>query len=90
MYCVSTYFNFSKSIDLSGYVISQHLIGHITILQTAIMQQWSFYKVISTSIFKQDIHAVYNNDIETSFKRKVIISNNLGGIDSNVKKEKKV
>ena len=46
------------------------------------------YKVISTSIFKQDIHAVYNNDIETRFKRKVIISNNLGGIDSNVKRKK--
>ena len=46
------------------------------------------YKVISTSILKQDIHAVYNNDIEISFKRKVMISNILGRIDSNVKKKK--
>ena len=84
----STYFKFSKSIDLSGYVISQHLIGRILYWRLQLCKAING-PLLSNTIIKQDIHAVYNNDIETSFKRKVIISNNLGGIDSNVKKEKK-
>lgn len=65
----STYFKFSKSIDLSGYVISQHLIGRILYWRLQLCKAING-PLLSNTIIKQDIHAVYNNDIETILQEK--------------------